>query len=227
MFQIRNRQSEIRNGKAHASQKALSVATLRASPPRLKAMRVQAKSNSQGGKMKDRSPFRDPLKNNWSRRKFLGRTASAAVGLSIIPRHVLGGPGYVPPSEKINVAFIGVGAQGLRVMLNFLKQPDVQAVSVCDPNKGSGDYPQWDDSEFCKSVRRLLGVSSGWEWLSPNQPIQLTHSMRVTCGMAGREPCQKIVDSYYGTQKRSGKYRGCTAYRDFRELLEKEKDIDA
>jgi predicted dehydrogenase len=133
----------------------------------------------------------------------------------------------VAPSEKINVAFIGVGAQGLRVMLNFLRHSDVQAVSVCDPNKTSGNYPQWGESEFCKSVRRLLGTSSGWEWLSPNQPIQLTRSMQVTGGMAGREPCQKIVEAYYGNQKRSGEYRGCTAYSDFRELLEKERDVDA
>jgi predicted dehydrogenase len=176
--------------------------------------------------MKDRSPFRD-FKHNLSRRKFIGQAASAGAVLSIVPRHVLGGPGYVPPSEKVNVAFIGVGAQGLRVMLGFLRQPDVQGVSVCDVNKGSGDYPQWDDSEFCKSVRRLLGVSSGWEWLSPNQPIQLTRSLRVTGGMAGREPCQKIVEGYYGNQNRSGQYRGCTAYSNFRELLDKEKDVDA
>jgi predicted dehydrogenase len=76
-------------------------------------------------------------------------------------------------------------------------------------------------------VRRLLGTDSGWEWLSPNEPIQLTHSRKATGGMAGREPCQKIVDAYYGTQKRSGQYRGCHAYGDFRELLEKEKDLDA
>ena len=45
--------------------------------------------------------------------------------------------------------------------------------------------------------------------------------------MAGREPCQKIVDGYYGTQQRSGQYHGCAAYSDFRELLEKQKDLDA
>src|SRR5215510_4911032 len=51
--------------------------------------------------------------------------------------------------------------------------------------------------------------------------------MQVTGGMAGRDPCQKIVDGYYGNQKRSGQYRGCTAYSDFRELLEQEKDLNA
>jgi predicted dehydrogenase len=162
-----------------------------------------------------------------SRRKFLAQTAAAAVGLSIVPRRVLGGAGYVPPSDKVNIAFIGVGAQGLRVMLHFLREPDVQGVAVCDPNKSGADYPQWDTHEFCNSVRKLLGLDSGWDWLSPDQPIQLTHSLRVTGGVAGREPCQKIVDAYYATQQRSGQYHGCSAYTDFRELLEKQKDVDA
>ncbi len=150
-----------------------------------------------------------------SRREFLGKTATAAVGFSIVPRHVLGGPGYVPPSDKVNIAFIGVGAQGLRVMLHFLKEPDVQGVAVCDSNKSAANYPQWDTHEFCKSVQTLLGVDSGWDWLSPDQPIQLSHTLRVTSGVAGREPCQKIVDGYYGTQQRSGTYNGCAAYTRF------------
>jgi hypothetical protein len=41
------------------------------------------------------------------------------------------------------------------------------------------------------------------------------HTLRVTIGVAGREPCQKIVDAYYGTQRRSGEYRSCSAY-DYR-----------
>ena len=170
---------------------------------------------------------RSSAKNAVSRRSFLGQSAAAAIGLAIVPRRVLGGVGYVPPSDKVNIAFIGVGAQGLRVMLHFLKEPDVQGVAVCDVNKSGADYPQWDTHEFCKSVRKLLGVDSGWDWLSPDQPIQLTHSLQVTGGVAGREPCQKIVDGYYGTQQRSGQYRGCAAYNDFRELLEKQKDLDA
>jgi len=162
-----------------------------------------------------------------SRRKFVGQGAAMAMTFSIVPRHVLGGPGFVPPSDKVNIAFIGVGSQGLRVMLHFLKEPDVQGVAVCDPNKSSADHPQWDTHEFCKSVRSLLGVDTGWDWLSPDQPIQLTHSLRVTSGVAGREPCQQIVNAYYGAQKTSGKYSGCAAYSDYRELLEKQKGVDA
>ena len=167
------------------------------------------------------------VESSVSRRKFLKQTAAATAGFCIIPRHVLGGTGYVPPSDKINMAFIGVGSQGLRVMLRFLREPDVRGVAVCDPNRSGENHPQWDTHEFCHSVRKLLGVDSGWDWLSPDQPMQLTHSLRVTSGVAGREPCQKIVDAYYGSQNRSGEYHGCSAYADFRDLLEKQKDLDA
>ena len=178
--------------------------------------------------MKDSNHSAGTSESTFSRRTFLRRTATTAAGLTIVPRHVLGGVGYVPPSDKINVAFVGTGSQGLRVMLHFLREPDVQAVAVCDPNQQSADYAQWSAHEFRDGVRKLLGTSTGWDWLSPEDPpIQLTHTLRVTSGTAGRDPCQKIVDAYYGTRKQSGAYHGCAAYRDFRELLEKEKDFDA
>jgi hypothetical protein len=175
--------------------------------------------------MKDRS--RSPHPSGVSRRDFIAQSTAAAAAFSIVPRHVLGGEGYVPPSDKVNIAFIGVGAQGLRVMIHFLREKDVQGVAVCDVAKTGDQYPQWDDHEFCKSVRNLLGVNSGWEWLSPEQPLQLSHSLKVTSGVAGREPAQQIVNALYATQQRSGQYHGCAAYTDFRELLEKEHDIDA
>ena len=170
-----------------------------------------------------RNSFVGPL----SRRKFLAKTATAALGVTIIPRRVLGGSGFIPPSDKVNIGFIGVGAQGFRVMLHFLREPDVQGVAVCDVNKSGANYPQWSTHEFCNSVQKLLGVSSGWDWLSPDQPIQLSHTLQATCGVAGREPAQKVVEAYYASQQRSGQYRGCAAFADFRELLEKQKDLDA
>src|SRR6185503_3552620 len=75
-----------------------------------------------------------------SRRKFIQTGAAAATAFTIVPRHVLGGPGFVPPSEKIAVAYIGCGTQGIREMLRMLAIPDVQIVAVCDPVKDGHDY---------------------------------------------------------------------------------------
>ena len=47
-----------------------------------------------------------------SRRHFLKTAAATVATFNIVPRHVLGGPRYVPPSEKVNVAIIGTGGQG-------------------------------------------------------------------------------------------------------------------
>ena len=47
-----------------------------------------------------------------SRRRFLSATAATAFGFTIVPRHVLGGVGYTPPSDRVNVAGIGVGGMG-------------------------------------------------------------------------------------------------------------------
>lgn len=62
------------------------------------------------------SAFRTPPSQGLSRRKFILAGGAVAAGFTIVPRHVLGGPGFVPPSEKITLAYIGCGTQGLREM---------------------------------------------------------------------------------------------------------------
>ncbi|HWI58335.1 MAG TPA: Gfo/Idh/MocA family oxidoreductase, partial [Bacillota bacterium] len=68
-----------------------------------------------------------------SRRKFLGRTAAAVAAFSVVPRHVLGGPKFVAPSEKINIAIIGCGGQGRTNMRELLRHQDAQIIAVADP----------------------------------------------------------------------------------------------
>ncbi len=67
-----------------------------------------------------------------TRRDFLKTTAITATGISIIPRHVLGGTGYIAPSNKVNLAIIGTGGQGTYDMTQLLAIPDAQIVAVCD-----------------------------------------------------------------------------------------------
>ena len=69
-----------------------------------------------------------------SRRAFLKKSGAAAVALTIIPRHVLGGQGYIPPSEKINIGFIGTGKLANGYYNNFTKLPEAQVIAACDIN---------------------------------------------------------------------------------------------
>src|SRR3954466_7044184 len=68
-----------------------------------------------------------------TRRQFIKTTATAITAFQFLPRHVLGGPRFVPPSEKVNVAMIGVGGRGLQNMRELLKLDDVQVIAIADP----------------------------------------------------------------------------------------------
>ena len=151
--------------------------------------------------------------SNANRRQFL-ETAAAAAAFSIVPRHVLGGPAYVAPSDKINLAYVGTGTQGLREMPVLLGSADIQIVAVCDPNKNPGDYRDWDRSSLLNNLRRTVRDSNwraGSEGTIPG----------------GRDVGQSLVETYYAAERASGQYKGCAAYADVREMLEKEKGIDA
>lgn len=67
------------------------------------------------------------------RRDFLKTAATALAGFQIVPRHVLGGPRHVPPSEKVNVAIIGTGGQGRSNVRNLLPIDQCQIMAVADP----------------------------------------------------------------------------------------------
>lgn len=50
--------------------------------------------------------------NSITRREFVGRSALALGAVTIVPRHVLGGTGFTPPSDKLNIACVGAGGKG-------------------------------------------------------------------------------------------------------------------
>src|SRR5258708_3405369 len=159
-----------------------------------------------------------------TRRAFAG----AAATFMIVPRHVLGAP-YTPPSDKLTVATIGLGRQGQDVTMGLLARPEVQVIAVCDCNKGSKDYIEYGPNALLSAARRLLGKGYekwGEDLASPGS-AQLTREFSSSLGMGGREPAKRLVEAYYGAHKDSGWYQGCTGYRDYRELLAKEKDLDA
>ena len=73
------------------------------------------------------------LNSKHSRRKFIGNSALALAGISIIPAHVMGGNGRVAANDKINVGFIGTGKQG-RILSDYFAENcnDVVPVAACD-----------------------------------------------------------------------------------------------
>ncbi len=150
-------------------------------------------------------------------RRMAIKTLGVAAGWTIVPRSVLGGAGQTPPSDRVTLACVGVGSQGLRVMMEFLQHDDVQVVAVCDVNRGSDDYSEWGRHELRDKVRALLGA----------QHAKWGERDTYRGGVAGREPAREVVDAYYGTKTRSGQYHACAAIEDYRDLLASADGIDA
>ena len=67
-----------------------------------------------------------------SRRNFLQQSALAAAAITIVPRHVLGGRGVIPPSDVLNIGFIGTGKLGSGYFKYFTDLPGVQLLAGCD-----------------------------------------------------------------------------------------------
>lgn len=151
-----------------------------------------------------------------NRRQFLGMTGSA-FAFTVVPRHVLGGLNYVAPSDKITLGLIGCGTQQLRELTSLITDKRIRVVSVCDPVKHPTGYLDWSPYGIRDSIRGLLGDKKWGEDL-PGIP-------------GGRDTGKEVVDRYYlgqgQGQGQSAGNKGCTAYADFREMLDSEPDMTA
>src|SRR5881275_2959271 len=82
-----------------------------------------------------------------SRRDFIKNTALAAAGFWIVPRHVLGGKGFIAPSDRLTIASIGVGGKGESDIANFYKSGKADIAYLCDVDdkraaKTVGNFPK-------------------------------------------------------------------------------------
>lgn len=123
-----------------------------------------------------------------SRRQFIKTTAAAVAAFNIVPRHVLGGPGFVPPSEKVNIAIVGAGGQGRTNVRALFQVDNAQIIAVADPAESF-------------SLENFYFK-----------------------GMGGRLPIKAEIEKNYAAK--TPNFR-CSDYVDFREMLDKEKSIDA
>ncbi len=88
-----------------------------------------------------------------SRRDFMG--AAAVTAFTIVPRSVLGGARHVPPSEKVNIAGIGVGGQGGSDIRSLSSQ---NIVALCDVDWGhaAGTFRRYPNAKKYKDFRIML-----------------------------------------------------------------------
>lgn len=95
-----------------------------------------------------------------SRRKFLKDASTAAAGFMIVPRHVLGGPGYTAPSDLVNVAAIGSGGKGRGGIRDVQSQ---NIVALCDVDEKMATDARADNPKapFFRDYRKMLDKHAG------------------------------------------------------------------
>jgi len=89
------------------------------------------------------------------RRTFLASAAAATAGFTIVPRHVLGRQGTPAPSDKLNIAGVGVGGMGK----NNLKRCETEnIIALCDVDFGMADevFKKYPDAKQYKDYRVML-----------------------------------------------------------------------
>ncbi len=99
-----------------------------------------------------------------SRRKFIKQSATAAAGLTILPRYVMGGPGYIAPSDKLNIAGIGAGGKGTSNLAaasqwdEATKQTVENIVALCDVDdeRAATSFSRYPDAKRYKDFRLML-----------------------------------------------------------------------
>jgi predicted dehydrogenase len=93
--------------------------------------------------------------NQLTRRHFLARTTASLAAVSIVPAHVLGLHGATPPSEKLNIAGIGVGGQGAWDLDN-LKSENIVALCDVDAQRAAATFGKFPSARRYQDFRRML-----------------------------------------------------------------------
>jgi predicted dehydrogenase len=154
-----------------------------------------------------------------SRRKFVSNVAVTGAGLTIMPRHVLG-RGFEAPSDTLNVAAVGVGGMGRSNLVNLSSQ---NIVAVCDvdwdyANKGFESLDRDIQSQQTRLDENMVEFRPPASARGEEQPLQ---KRAMTPLERSRTSAQ--VDAMLRLKER---LPGAKRYQDYREMLDKQKDID-
>ena len=147
-----------------------------------------------------------------NRRKFIAQTTAAIGMVTVVPRSVLG-RGFIAPSDKITMIYLGCGYQGFSDLGALMQCPQIEILGVADPNRQSNDYMQWGSATNLRDIQRRYIDDQTW-------------MADVTGATGGRDVMKRLIDIYY--KKNRPTYTGtCLAEEDYRELLAKVPDVDS
>jgi predicted dehydrogenase len=145
------------------------------------------------------------------RRRFLQQAAAATAGFTIVPRHVVAGSGQSAPSDRLNIAGVGIGGMGRTNLINLASE---NIVALCDVDWGyAGEAFDKLAADAARMQERLSAP--------PPTPPAGTTPERVALMR------QRTVEQVSNMKRLAEQSTRAVRYTDYREMLDKQKDIDA
>lgn len=133
----------------------------------------------------------NPKSPSTSRRSFLAHATTAVAAFTIVPRQVLGGPGQTPPSEKLNVAGVGLGAKGYDDVLAISSQ---NIVALCDADHTGAAlaFKHWPKAKPHRDFRKMLETQKDIDAVVVATPDHLHFAVSMWALRHGKHVfCQK------------------------------------
>jgi predicted dehydrogenase len=126
------------------------------------------------------------------RRQFVRESAvAAAASLLIVPRHVLGGPGQTAPSDKMNIAGIGIGGMGAANLKN-LESENIVALCDVDPSYAAKTVGRYPNAKFYVDYREMLDKQTDIDGVMIATPDHTHAVISLAAIRAGKHVyCQK------------------------------------
>ncbi|HKI88156.1 MAG TPA: Gfo/Idh/MocA family oxidoreductase [Draconibacterium sp.] len=94
-------------------------------------------------------------KNSISRRSFIGTTAAVAAGITIVPSHAVAGLGHKAPSDKLNIAGVGIGGMGA-TNLRHLATENIVALCDVDWRYAAKTFDTYPNAKKFKDWRKMF-----------------------------------------------------------------------
>jgi predicted dehydrogenase len=136
-----------------------------------------------------------------SRREFI-RSGAAAAAFTVVPRHVLGGAGNTAPSEKLNIAGIGVGGMGAND-INSVSSENIVALCDVDQARAAETYKRYPKAKKYSDFRIMLEKEKSIDAVVVATPDH-THAaaMMMAIKMGKHVFCEKpLTHSVYEARK--------------------------
>lgn len=120
-----------------------------------------------------------------TRRKFLADSALMASAFTILPRYVMGGPGYVPPSDKLNIGCVGIGGKG-KEDLAGVSSENIIALCDVDDVRAKEAYAAYPKARKYKDFREMLDKEKDIDAVTISTPDHVHAIATITAMKLGK-----------------------------------------